>query len=45
VEPSPLKGVIDELALTIVAHNRTRGQLPATLRAFAHVFGPNFGCA
>jgi len=44
VEASPLKGVIDELALTIVAHNRTRGQLPPTLRAFAHVFGPNVGC-
>jgi hypothetical protein len=43
VEASPLKGVIDELALTIVAHNRTRKQLPPTLRAFAHVFGPAFG--
>jgi hypothetical protein len=42
VEASPLKGVVDELALTIVAHNRTRQQLPPTLRAFAHVFGPNF---
>lgn len=39
VEATPLKGVIDELALTIVAHNRTRRQLPQTLRAFAHVFG------
>jgi hypothetical protein len=43
VEASPLKGVIDELALTIVAHSRTQQQLPPTLRAFAHVFGPNFG--
>jgi hypothetical protein len=43
VEACPLKGVIDELALTIVAHNRTQQQLPPTLRAFAHVFGPNFG--
>jgi hypothetical protein len=43
VEASPLKGVIDELALTIVAHHRVRGQLPPALRAFAHVFGPNFG--
>ncbi len=43
VESSPLKGVIDELALTIVAYNRTRRQLPPTLRAFAHVFGPAFG--
>ena len=40
VEAAPLKGVIDELALTIVAHNRARLQLPQTLRAFAHVFGP-----
>lgn len=43
VEASPLKGVIDELALTIVAHNRARRPLPPTLRAFAHVFGPAFG--
>lgn len=43
VEASPLKGVIDELALTIVAHARSRKQLPPTLRAFAHVFGPAFG--
>ena len=42
VDASPLKGVVDELALTIVAHNRTRRPLPPTLRAFAHVFGPNF---
>lgn len=40
VEAAPLKGVVDELALTIVAHNRSRRQLPATLKAFAHVFGP-----
>lgn len=40
VEAAPLKGVIDDLALTIVAHNRTERQLPSTLRAFAHVFGP-----
>jgi hypothetical protein len=39
VEAAPLKGVIDELALTIVAHNRAHRQLPATLKAFAHVFG------
>jgi hypothetical protein len=43
VESSPLKGIIDELALTIVAHNRARRPLPPTLRAFAHVFGPAFG--
>ena len=43
VEASPLKGVIDELALTIVAHQRSQGQLPPALRAFAHVFGPSFG--
>jgi hypothetical protein len=43
VEASPLKGVIDELALTILAHNRSRRPLPPTLRAFAHVFGPSFG--
>lgn len=43
VEASPLKGVIDELALTIVAHHRSHGQLPPALRAFAHVFGPSFG--
>lgn len=42
VESSPLKGVVDELARTIVAHQRTHGQLPAALRAFAHVFGPMF---
>jgi hypothetical protein len=43
VEASPLKGVIDELALTIVAHQRSHGHLPPALRAFAHVFGPGFG--
>ena len=43
VEASPVKGVIDELALTIVAHHRSHGQLPPALRAFAHVFGPSFG--
>jgi hypothetical protein len=43
VESSPLKCVIDELALTIVAHNRALRPLPPTLRAFAHVFGPAFG--
>jgi hypothetical protein len=42
VESSPLKGVVDELAVTIVAHQRTRGQLPAALRVFAHIFGPAF---
>jgi hypothetical protein len=42
VESSPLKGVVDELARTIVAHQRTHGELPAALRAFAHVFGPMF---
>jgi hypothetical protein len=43
VEACPLKSVVDELALTIVAHNRSRRPLPPTLRAFAHVFGPAFG--
>lgn len=43
VEASPLKGVIDELALTIVAHQRAHGEVPPALRAFAHVFGPSFG--
>jgi hypothetical protein len=43
VEASPLKGVIDELALTIVAHHRAHGEVPPALRAFAHVFGPSFG--
>jgi hypothetical protein len=43
VESCPLEWVVDELALTIVAHNRARRPLPPTLRAFAHVFGPAFG--
>jgi hypothetical protein len=43
VESSPLKGVIDELALTIVAHHRAHGEVTPALRAFAHVFGPSFG--
>ncbi|MEY4546349.1 MAG: hypothetical protein RL685_2544, partial [Pseudomonadota bacterium] len=43
VEASPLKGVIDELALTIVAHQRAHGEVPPALRAFAHIFGPSFG--
>jgi hypothetical protein len=43
VEACPLEWVVDELALTIVAHTRARRPLPPTLRAFAHVFGPAFG--
>lgn len=42
VEATPLKGVVDELALTVVAHRRKHGDLPAALRAFAHVFRPVF---
>lgn len=42
VESTPLKGVVDELALTIVAHRRHSGELPEALRAFAHVFKPVF---
>jgi hypothetical protein len=42
VESTPLKGVVDELALTIVAHRRVHGDLPEALRAFAHVFRPVF---
>jgi hypothetical protein len=42
VESTPLKGVVDELALTIVAHRRVHGALPEALRAFAHVFKPVF---
>jgi hypothetical protein len=41
LEDSPLKSVVDELAITIVAHART-AKVPEALKAFAHLFGP--GC-
>jgi hypothetical protein len=41
LEPVPLKCVIDELALTIVAHNRQRRPVPEALCLFADLFGPS----
>jgi hypothetical protein len=39
LEPTPLRGVVDDLARTIVAHRRYGGTLPEALRLFADVFG------
>ncbi len=42
LEERPLKGVVDELATAIVAHNRSGREVPAALRAFAHLFNADF---
>lgn len=41
LEDQPLDGVVDQLALAIVAHGR-KAEVPEALKAFAHVFGPSF---
>lgn len=44
LDERPVKGVVDELAETIVAHNRSGSEVPEALRAFAHLFDPDFDC-
>jgi hypothetical protein len=40
VEATPLGAVVDDLAITVVAHARTGGALPEALTVFADLFGP-----
>ncbi len=40
VEATPLGAVVDDLAITVVAHARTGGTLPEALSVFADLFGP-----
>ncbi len=40
VEATPLGTVVDDLAITVVAHTRTGGTLPEALSVFADLFGP-----
>lgn len=40
LEVTPLKPLVDELALAVVAHSRAGRELPDALRIFADLFGP-----
>ncbi|HEX4339775.1 MAG TPA: hypothetical protein VH062_27895 [Polyangiaceae bacterium] len=40
VEATPLGTVVDDLAITVVAHTRTGETLPEALSVFADLFGP-----
>jgi len=40
VEATPLGAVVDDLAITVVAHTRTGETLPEALTVFADLFGP-----
>jgi hypothetical protein len=40
VESAPLKTLIDDLALAVLAHRREGRELPEALRVFADLFGP-----
>lgn len=41
LESAPLKALIDDLALTVLAHTRAGHSIPEALRAFADLFGPS----
>jgi len=43
LENVPMKAVIDELALAVLAHQRRGFELPEALRVFADLFGPTVG--
>jgi hypothetical protein len=43
LEDTPMKALIDDLALTVLAHRRGGGELPEALRVFADLFGPVVG--
>ena len=40
LEATPLGAAVDDLAITVVAHNRTGRPLPEALSVFADLFGP-----
>ncbi len=41
LDPVPIRSAVDDLAITIVAHNRTGKALPDALTVFADLFGPS----
>jgi hypothetical protein len=43
VESVPLNALVDELAITVLAHERSGRTLPDALRVFADLFGPGEG--
>jgi hypothetical protein len=43
LEGMPLKPLVDELALAVLAHRRPGQELPEALRVFADLFGPTVG--
>lgn len=43
LENTPMKAIIDDLALTVLAHRRAGGELPEALSVFADLFGPVVG--
>lgn len=45
VEATPLRDAVDELALVVLAHNRSGRELPEALKMFADLFGPVYEAA
>lgn len=45
LEAAPLKALVDELAVTVLAHKRSGRALPEALKVFADLFGPLVGPA
>jgi hypothetical protein len=43
LEATPLKSLVDDLALAVLAHTRSGRALPEALRVFADLFGPLVG--
>ncbi len=43
LESTPLKSLVDDLALAVLAHGRSGRALPEALRVFADLFGPLVG--
>lgn len=41
LESTPMKALVDELAVTVLAHQRSGRPLPEALRVFADLFGPS----
>jgi hypothetical protein len=40
LEATPLRALVDDLAHTVLAHQRSGRELPEALRSFADLFGP-----
>jgi hypothetical protein len=43
LERTPLRSLIDDLALAVLAQQRSGREPPEALRVFADLFGPNLG--